>query len=89
LEVQALLGANEALVLFLDVPEETFVWVVTTTDLRWVRSRAGTTALTRDVASLRCGLDAAAWERNAGTECSNLLGYLPSTTTTARCASAA
>src|SRR5262249_13959376 len=42
--VQAQLRADEALVLFLDtralkpVPEETFVWVVTKTDMRWTRS---------------------------------------------------
>ena len=42
-DVQAQLGADEALVLFLDTPEwkptpeETFIWVVTKTDMRWVR----------------------------------------------------
>ena len=46
-EVQAQLGADEALVLFLDTPEakptpeETFIWVVTKTDMRWVRSGSG------------------------------------------------
>jgi hypothetical protein len=66
-EVQAQLGADEALVLFLDMgerkpaPEETFVWVVTKSGVRWVRSGLGTTALTREVRALRCGLDAAAW----------------------------
>ena len=65
-EVQAQLGADEALVLFLDTPEakptpeETFIWVVTKTDMRWVRSDLGTPALTREVAALRCGLDAGA-----------------------------
>ena len=64
-EVQAQLGEDEALVLFLDtpdmkpLPEETFIWVVTKTDVRWVRSDLGTAALTREVAALRCGLDAA------------------------------
>ena len=64
-EVQAQLRADEALVLFLDTPdgrptpEETFIWVVTKTDMRWVRSELGTPALTREVAALRCGLDAA------------------------------
>ena len=44
-------GADEALVLFLDTPEwkptpeETFIWVVTKTDMRWVRSRARHPAL--------------------------------------------
>jgi CHAT domain-containing protein/tetratricopeptide (TPR) repeat protein len=61
--VQAELDANEALVLFLDTPEdgptpgETFIWVVTKTDLRWVRSDLGTSALADEVATLRCGLD--------------------------------
>jgi len=61
--VQAQLGANEALVLFLDTPEwkptpeETFIWVVTKTESHWVRSELGTPALTREVAALRCGLD--------------------------------
>ena len=65
-EVQAQLRADEALVLFLDTPEwkptpeETFIWVVTKTDMRWVRSDLGTPALTREVAALRCGLDARA-----------------------------
>jgi tetratricopeptide (TPR) repeat protein len=62
-EVQAQLEPDEALVLFLDTPEwkptpeETFIWVVTKTDMRWVRSELGTPALTREVAALRCGLD--------------------------------
>src|SRR5262249_42072436 len=68
-EAQALLGSDEALVLVLDtaqwqpMPEETFVWIVTKTDVRWVRSELGTAALSREVAALRCGLDyAGAWE---------------------------
>ena len=42
-EMQAQLGVDEALVLFLDTPEwepapeETFIWVVTKTDVRWVQ----------------------------------------------------
>jgi CHAT domain-containing protein len=66
-EAQAQLGADEALVLFLDTPErqptpeETFIWVLTKTDVRWVRSDLGKAALTREVQALRCGLDRAAW----------------------------
>jgi CHAT domain-containing protein/Tfp pilus assembly protein PilF len=62
-DVQALLGSDEALVLFLDtpewkpVPEETFIWVVTKREIRWVRSELGTPSLRREVAALRCGLD--------------------------------
>jgi CHAT domain-containing protein/tetratricopeptide (TPR) repeat protein len=62
-DVQASLRDDEALVLFLDtvafkpLPEETFVWVVTKTSSRWVRSELGTSALRREVSALRCGLD--------------------------------
>jgi tetratricopeptide (TPR) repeat protein/CHAT domain-containing protein len=79
-EVQASLRDDEALLLFLDtddrfepLPEETFIWVVTKTDVRWLRSDLGTVALRREVAALRCGLDATNWidasywpERDAG-----------------------
>jgi CHAT domain-containing protein/Tfp pilus assembly protein PilF len=66
-EVQAQLGADEVLVLFLDTPEwkptpeETFIWVVTKTNVTWVRSEIGTRALIRDVSALRCGLDDTNW----------------------------
>ena len=79
-EVQAQLGADEALVLFLDtpewkpLPEETFIWVVTKTDVRWVRSDLGTAALTREVAALRCGLDATAWDGDGAEKCAKALG---------------
>jgi len=79
-EVQAQLRPNEALVLFLDTaewkptPEETFVWVVTKTDVRWVRSGLGTPALTREVEALRCGLDAEAWSAGGAGKCAGLLG---------------
>ena len=43
------------------IPEETFVWIVTKTDSRWVRSAFGTKALGEYVAALRCGLDDANW----------------------------
>jgi tetratricopeptide (TPR) repeat protein/CHAT domain-containing protein len=78
-EAQAQLGAGEALIVFLDTsewqptPEETFVWVVTKTEARWVRSDLGTQLLTREVAALRCGLDAAAWENEGGQKCAELL----------------
>lgn len=67
-DAQASLREGEALVLFLDtndgfkpLPEETFIWVVTKTDMKWVRSDLGTGALQREVTALRCGLDASAW----------------------------
>ena len=76
-EIQALLGDDEALVLFLDTgergpaPEESFIWVVTKTASRWIRSAMGTPTLTQEVQALRCGLDAAAWE---GPRCEQLTG---------------
>jgi len=78
-EVQVSLRDDEALIQFLDtaeftpLAEETFVWVVTKTDVRWVRSAFGTAALLREVAALRCGLDAAAWDGNGTVRCAELL----------------
>src|SRR5262249_7490459 len=77
-EVQAQLGVDEALLLLLDTPEwkptmeETFIWVVTKTDMRWVRSDLGTKALTREVGALRCGLDEAAWADDHAAKCTEL-----------------
>jgi CHAT domain-containing protein/tetratricopeptide (TPR) repeat protein len=70
-EVQAFLRPDEALVLFLDtaerkpVPEETFVWAITKDAARWARVPMGTLALTDAVKTLRCGLDAVAWQGEA------------------------
>ncbi len=76
-EAQSLLGDGEALILFLDTPEgkttpeETFIWAVTKTDVRWVRSDMGAAALAREVQALRCGLDEAAWQERS---CAELTG---------------
>jgi hypothetical protein len=51
-DIQAQLSAGETLLLFLDLPqvpptpEESFLWVVTKTDMRWLRIELGTKALT-------------------------------------------
>jgi CHAT domain-containing protein len=78
-DVQALLSSDEVLVLILDTPEwkptpeETFIWVVTKREIRWVRSELGTPSLRREVAALRCGLDYdGTWGRQAS-RCSELL----------------
>jgi CHAT domain-containing protein/tetratricopeptide (TPR) repeat protein len=84
-EMQALLGLNEALVLFLDTddsfkptPEETFLWVITKGDMRWVKSELGTKALAERVAALRCGLDATLWDDGpAAARCRNLVNTAP------------
>ena len=75
-DTQALLQANEVLVLFLDAPkhkptlEETFVWVVTKTEVRWLRLDFGSKSLAEQVEALRCGLDDSAWD---GGRCASLL----------------
>jgi CHAT domain-containing protein/tetratricopeptide (TPR) repeat protein len=62
-DVQKQLKSNEALVLYLDTAEwkparqETFIWVVTKTTSRWVRSGLGTEALKQRVSQLRRSLD--------------------------------
>jgi CHAT domain-containing protein len=84
-EVQAQLRDDEALVLFLDTderpkptPEETFIWVVTKGDLRWVKSELGTKALKERVDALRCGLDVALWdEEPAAARCRDLIKAAP------------
>lgn len=81
-DVQARLRADEALVLFLDtpkldpLPEETFVWVVTQSGVRWVRSSLGSAALEREVAALRCGLDGSSWYGKGQQRCEELLGLI-------------
>ncbi|MGO8953091.1 MAG: hypothetical protein ACLPWS_07410, partial [Rhodomicrobium sp.] len=82
--MQAQLGADEALVLFLDIdarftptPEETFIWVVSKTDMRWVRSDLGTKTLAREVQALRCGLDDTAWEGEGWKKCHDLVNAEP------------
>jgi CHAT domain-containing protein/tetratricopeptide (TPR) repeat protein len=66
-DVQAQLGADEALVLVLNtyelkpLPDETFLWVVTKTGSRWVRGGLAPRAIDEHVSVLRCGLDAARW----------------------------
>jgi hypothetical protein len=65
-------------VLFLDTqevhpaPAETFIWVVTRSEARWMRSDLGPAALADDVVALRCGLDRAAWEGQS--RCPKLTG---------------
>ena len=79
-EVQSQLRPDEALILFLDtqewkpMPEETFIWVVTKTDLRWMRSEFGTAGLKREVAALRCGLDAESWDGDGANKCAEFVG---------------
>ena len=79
-DVQSLLRDDEVLVLFLDtddgfkpLPMETFAWVVAKGEVLWLRSELGTAALQREVAALRCGLDATAWYGEGAKRCADLL----------------
>jgi CHAT domain-containing protein/tetratricopeptide (TPR) repeat protein len=42
------------------------IWVITDTQMRWVRSDLSEAALAGEVAALRCGLDATLWQTFAG-----------------------
>jgi hypothetical protein len=67
-DLQAQLGSDEVLVQILDTPEwqptpeETFIWVVTKTGMRWVKSELGAKALSERVTA-PC---AAGWTRRNG-----------------------
>jgi CHAT domain-containing protein len=69
--VQALLGPDEAVVQFLNmpafgtVPETGFVWAITKTDVRWSEIGNGTIGLMAWTTVLRCGLDSASWANPA------------------------
>ena len=76
---QALLQPDEALVLYLDVPqigrlaEETLAWVVAKGTSRWISIPLGTEALGKHVLAVRCGLDRTAWDGEGRSRCANLL----------------
>lgn len=77
-EVQDLLQAGEALILFLDTTDErkneaTYVWAITKTTSKWVRSSLGKSALKREVSALRCGLDYDGSWGQAPSQCQALL----------------
>src|SRR5262249_10185798 len=48
-------------------------------EVRWLRSELGTTLLQREVAALRCGLDAMAWDGRGALRCTELLKLPPGT----------
>jgi CHAT domain-containing protein/tetratricopeptide (TPR) repeat protein len=84
-EVQQELHDGEVLVLFLELPEPrpgavwstsaTFIWVVTKTEVRWLRSSLDVKTLKADMTALRCGLSEDEWSGLSGAaRCSSLLG---------------
>jgi len=79
-QVQAELGSNEALVLYLTSFERdaTLVWVVTKAAVRWQWSELSTTALVESAKALRCGLDPTLWkEARSADKCKELLKMPP------------
>jgi len=71
-EVQALLGPDETMLVYLEtrelrvpgIPVESFVWALTKTEARWIKLPLPPRAIDEHVQALRCGLDHARW--NAG-----------------------
>lgn len=64
-DIQALLSDREALVLLMPDDKVTWAFAVTRKAVRWVRSDQGREALGRNVAALRCGLDAGRWDEGS------------------------
>lgn len=72
-EAQKRLNPNEALLLFATSTRLTFVWMVTSTNIRWHAAPIGSKQLAETVNILRCGLDSEAWlDRDRG--CAEKLG---------------
>jgi CHAT domain-containing protein/Tfp pilus assembly protein PilF len=70
----ALLGTNEALLLFVPTKDDIYLWVVTRSTHRWVKIPLGAAALADHVAALRCGLDRdGAWSGTGAQRCAGLL----------------
>jgi CHAT domain-containing protein len=74
-DTQALLKADEALVLMMFGDQQGFAWAVTREAVQWWSIPLGTSALADKVHTLRCGLDASHWSTAAGRErCKQLTG---------------
>jgi CHAT domain-containing protein len=72
--VQELLASQEALVLIASRLNQSLVWVITKERARWELVPLGEDELGREVAALRCGLDASAWALAGSLSCELLLG---------------
>jgi len=76
-DAQRLLHENEALIQFLIGSYGSYVWVITKSDVRWVKLAAGRGEIVNKVDALRCGLDGRSWYDYGGSRCQRLLetGY--------------
>ena len=72
--VQELLASREALVFIASRLNQSLVWVITKGGARWELVPLGEDELGREVAALRCGLDASAWAHAGSSSCESLLG---------------
>ena len=84
-QAQASLREHEALVVVHHspasepMPEETFVWVVTKSEVRWVRSEVGITELSAVTSDLGCGLVTTWWDNlESASACEQQLGVAAS-----------
>jgi CHAT domain-containing protein/tetratricopeptide (TPR) repeat protein len=72
-EAQRYLAPDEALVVIASRLNQSLVWVISKDDARWSLVPLGEQELAREVAALRCGLDATAWTGSGGSDCNPLL----------------
>ena len=72
-EARELIRGDEALVIFETFEDATYYWVITRDDASWGRVRVSSAMLAKDVAALRCGLDASTWEGDGAAKCGILL----------------
>lgn len=73
--LRKLLAPNEVAVQFTVTDKVTHVFALTERDLRWYRAPIGARDLRSLVRNLRCGLDRAEWEFDAGKRCATLYGW--------------
>ncbi|MGI9421950.1 MAG: CHAT domain-containing protein, partial [Hyphomicrobiaceae bacterium] len=69
---QQLLGPDEALYFIAPTRGGSFVWLVTRTDVTWRKIDISARDLEREVAALRCGLDATQWVGESALNCIDL-----------------
>ncbi len=73
-DVVKLLGGDEALVFFVPTRNDTYLWAMTRSEIRWIKIPLGSRSLADHVKALRCGLDAVGeWQDDGGRRCLDLL----------------